>query len=110
MCRWEAVDKYHKRDPETLSKHLSQDVSDGKFGNEEMIMNGRKGQRNKEQKPRMSKTVVVNILDGGISAKFHRNRMLRMMVKRKKTRDSAMGTKGHKLEKFRLSKNLKSNL
>jgi hypothetical protein len=60
MCRREAVDKYHKRDPETLSKHLLQDVSDGKFGNEERIMNGRKEQWNKEQTPRMSKTVAVN--------------------------------------------------
>jgi hypothetical protein len=50
MCRWEAVDKYHKRDPETLSKHLRQDVSNGKVGNEERIMNGRKKQWNKEQK------------------------------------------------------------
>jgi hypothetical protein len=52
--------KYHKRDPETLSKHLLQDVSNVKFGKEERIMNGRKEQWNKEQKPRMSKTRIVN--------------------------------------------------
>jgi hypothetical protein len=96
----EAVDKYQKRDPETLSKHLPQDVSNGKFGNEERITNGRKEQRNKEQKHRMSKTVVVNIEDAGISTKFHQNGMLRMMVKRKKTRDSAMNVKGYKLKKL----------
>jgi hypothetical protein len=46
----EGVDKYHKRDPEILSKHLLKDVSDGKFGNEERIMNGRKEQWNKRAK------------------------------------------------------------
>jgi hypothetical protein len=100
MGRREAVDKYHKRVPETLSKHLPQDVSNRKFGNEERITNGRKEQRNKEQKPRTSNTMVVNIEDAGISTKFHQNRMLRMMVKRKKTRDSAMDVKGNKLKKF----------
>jgi hypothetical protein len=78
----EGVDKYHKRDPEILSKHLLKDVSNGKFGNEKRIMNGRKEQWNKRAKPKMNKTVVVDIQETGMSVKFHHNRMPTVRIQR----------------------------
>ena len=43
MCGRGGVDKYRKRDPGILSKHLPKDVSNGKFGKEVSTMNGRWG-------------------------------------------------------------------
>jgi hypothetical protein len=59
-------------------------------------MNCRKEQRNKEHKPTMNKTEVVNMQDARTPTKFHQSRMLRIMAKRKKRRRLAMDVRGNK--------------
>jgi hypothetical protein len=42
VCGKEGVDGYHKRDPEMLSKRLLKDVTNGRVGEWNSIMKGKK--------------------------------------------------------------------